>query len=569
MPSTAEGRWDREVDLLVAGAGAGGMAAALVASLEGLDVLVCEKGSQLGGTAATSAGTLWIPGNHESRAAGFDDTAERGRTYLDGLIPEATGRELREAFLESGPRILDDFARRTEVKFRAAGKHPDYRSNIAGASVAGRPVVAEPFDGRLLGKDFRLVRPPIAEFLVLGGMMVAKADIPHLLGRFRSARSFLYSARLVLRYLADRLRHPRGTRLVMGNALVARLFYSLRQRQVPLWLEAPVEELLRDGERVVGAAIRRAGKVMRVRARKGVVLATGGFGHNEAFRRDFLPEPAWAHSMAAETVTGDGLALGQRAGGRIRPREHRTGGLWSPVSVTRRKDGTTGLYPHILLDRAKPGLIAVNKAGRRFVDEGVSYHDFVLAMFESNRTVPTVPAWLVCDAEFIRKYGLGEIYPGTSDLARWERSGYLSCAPTLEALAAKIGVDTAGLADTVRRHNHFAATGNDLDFGKGESELGLFNGDPENKPNPGLAPIEHTPFCAVAVWPAEIAGATGLTTDADARVLAEDGTPIPGLYACGNDMASIMCGTYPGPGTTLGPALVFGWRAAMHAAKER
>jgi succinate dehydrogenase/fumarate reductase flavoprotein subunit len=563
----AEGRWEVEVDFLVAGAGAGGMAAALIGSLEGLDVLVCEKGAQVGGTAATSAGTLWIPANHESRAAGFEDSAERARAYLDGLIPEVTARALRDAFLESGPGVLDDFARRSEVKFYPAGRHPDYRSNIAGATPGGRPVVAQPFDGRLLGEDFRLVRPPIREYLVLGGMMVGKPDIPHLLGRFRSLKSFVYSAKLALRYLADRLRHPRGTRLVMGNALVARLFYSLRQRKVPLWLEAPIEELLRDGERVVGAAIRRDGNVVRVRARKGVVLATGGFGHNEAFRRAFMPEPVPAHSMACETVTGDGLALGQKLGARIRPEECRTGGLWSPVSITRRKDGTTGLYPHILLDRAKPGLIAVNKAGRRFVDESVSYHDFVLAMFESNRTVPTMPAWLVCDTAFVTKYGLGEIYPGTSNLARWERSGYLTCAPTLDALAAKIGVDPAGLADTVRRHNGFASTGKDLDFGKGESELGLFNGDPENRPNPGLAPIVRPPFCAVAVWPAEIAGATGLTTDADARVLAEDGSAIPGLYACGNDMASIMCGTYPGPGTTLGPALVFGWRAAMHAAR--
>jgi hypothetical protein len=218
-----------EVDLLVAGAGPAGMAAALVASLEGLDVLLCEKSDQVGGTGSTSAGTLWIPGNSQSRAAGYSDSAEQADRYLSALIGEGTNRELRNAYLQTGPAVIDYLCARSDVQFIPCGKHPDYRSNMPGAALAGRAIVPEPFDGRLLDGEFRRIRPPVPEFMVLGGMMVGKADISPLIGRFRSIANFAYSAKLFLRYLSDRLTYARGTRLMMGNALVARLFYSLAQ----------------------------------------------------------------------------------------------------------------------------------------------------------------------------------------------------------------------------------------------------------------------------------------------------------------------------------------------------
>ncbi|WP_114860725.1 FAD-binding protein [Azospirillum brasilense] len=566
--------WDAEVDLLVAGAGPGGMAAALVGALEGLEVMVCEKSGQIGGTASTSAGTLWIPGNTQSRRAGYDDSPERAEIYMDRLVGGTKGRDLRSVYLETGPAAIDYYDSRTDVQFLPCGRHPDYQQNMAGAAVTGRAIVPKPFDGRLLGEDFRLVRPPIGEFMIFGGMMVGKDDIPRLIGRFKSAANFTYSAKLFLRYLSDRLTYPRGTRITMGNALVARLFYSLRKHKVPIRLDTAIRELVRedgrqDGRqdgRVIGAVVDSGGRTLRVRTRKGVVLATGGFAHNREFREAFMPQPVPVHSLACETDTGDGLALAQAAGAKIDGEQHRGGAFWTPVSVTRRTGNWRGLFPHLALDRAKPGLIAVNAAGRRFVNEGASYHDFVEAMFDSHKLVPTMPAWLVCDSAFVAKYGLGVVHPGTRNLAPHEKSGYLTTAPTLEELARKIGVDPAGLADSVRRHNGFARTGSDLDFGKGDSELNRFNGDPENKPNPCLKPIEAAPFVAVAVWPAEIACSAGLATDADGQVLGESGDPIRGLYACGNDMASIMAGTYPGPGTTLGPALVFAYRVAMHAA---
>lgn len=558
---------DREVDLLVAGAGAGGMAVALIAALEGLDVLLVEKSQQVGGTASTSAGTLWIPGNRQSREAGYDDSAEAADVYMRALAGNAGDPVLRAAYLSTGPDAIDYLMARTDVQFVACGKHPDYQSQLPGAAVSGRAIVPRMFDGRLLGRDFARVRPPIPEFMVFGGMMVGKDDIPRLIGRFRSLGNFTYSARLFFRYLADRLSHSRGTRVVMGNALVARLYSSLRKAKVPISFGASVKELLRGPQGVTGAVLEmEGGRQVRVKARRGVVLATGGYAHNPAFRAAFMPEPVPDHSLAASGDTGDGIALGQRAGARIAPGEHGTGAFWTPVSRLRRKDGTQGLFPHLSLDRAKPGLIAINKAGRRFVDEGASYHDFVEAMFEENRTTPAIPAYLICEAEFVRKYGLGAIHPGTTSLKPFAQSGYITLAETLEELARRIGVDAATLKATVARHNGFAATGVDDDFGKGARELARFNGDAANTPNPCLAPIVKGPFCAVEVWPAEIACSTGLSTDADARVIGEDGAPIGGLYACGNDMASIMAGTYPGPGTTLGPAIVFAYRAAMRAA---
>jgi succinate dehydrogenase/fumarate reductase flavoprotein subunit len=557
-------RSEREVDLLIAGAGPAGMTAALVASLQGLDVLLIEKSAQVGGTGATSAGTLWIPGNHQSRKAGFDDSAEKAQDYLDGLVASGVNRDLRSAYLQTGPRAIDYLEDNSDVKFMPCGRHPDYRSNMKGAAVTGRAIAPMPFDGRLLGADFKHLRPPIREFLVFGGMMVGKADIAPLVGRLKSLANFRHAAKLFARYIADRARYPRGTRLVMGNALVGRLYLSLKKRGVEILFGAPLVELLTESGRVTGARIKRAGEEIDIKARNGVVLATGGYAHNKKFRDAFMPHPVPAFSLSSEFNAGDGLVLGERLGARIAPEEHGRSGLWTPVSVTRHADGGKGLYPHLMLDRAKPGLIAVDKAGRRFVNEAVSYHDFVEAMFDAQERA--IPCHLICDADFIAKYGLGVAYPGMRNLARLVAAGYLKRGDTLEALAGQIGVDAAGLRATVARHNGFAQTGVDVDFAKGETELNRFNGDETHAPNPCIGPLVRAPFYALELWPAEIAVSTGLSTDADARVLDRARRVIPGLYACGNDMASPMSGSYPGPGTTLGPGMVFAYRAAMHAA---
>lgn len=557
----------KEVDLVVVGAGSGGMTAALMASLEGLSVLLCEGTAQVGGTTATAAGTIWVPNNTLGKAAGFEDSKEEGMRYLDGLVPSGELRHLREVYLESGPRIIDDIMRRTQVKFMAAGKHPDY-VDVPGSRVAGRALAPLPFDGRLLGSEFHRIRPPMKEFMVLGGMMVGKVDIVHLLGRFKSWTSFKHSMGLVLRYAMDRLRHARGTRLVMGNALVARLFASLREAGTEIAFDAQIDELLKEGGRVSGAVFKLAsGERMEVKARLGVVLATGGIGRNPALRKQWMAEghDRWP-SLIFEGNQGGGVRVAVEAGAAVDRAPGGAGVLWQPVSVTQDGKGGTGLFPHLFLDRAKPGLIAVDSAGRRFTNEGASYHYFCDDMVKRHATTPAIPAWLICDAAFVKKYGLGLIYPGTTNLQPHVKTGYVHCADSLEALAREIGVDPQGLKDSVERNNRFASTGVDEDFGKGSTEVSRFNGDPDHGPNPCLGPIAQGPFCAMAVWPGDAAADAGLATNEDGQVLDAQGQPIAGLYACGNDTASLMRGTYPGPGATIGPAMVFGYRVAMHAA---
>jgi len=563
-PSTSQG--ELEVDVLVVGAGAAGMTAALVGSLEGLDVLLCEKSDRVGGTTATSAGTIWVPGTRQSREAGFTDNVADARRYLDAVIGAAPDKR-RDTYLETGPRVVDYLDLRSEVKFTPYARHPDYLANRPGATIGGRPLAPLPFDGRLLGADFALVRPPIGEFMALGGMMIGRDDIEPLARPFASLAALRAAASLLWRHARDRLRYRRGTRLLMGNALVARLFYSLRRNGVPVWLNASLQELTVAAGRVCGAVLMVNGNPRRVTARRGIVLATGGFGGSVERLNDYV-RPPLAHAVAFAGAAGDGIRLARTLGAFLEE-DHASAAFWTPVSETGWLDGGCGAFPHLSLDRAKPGLVAVNAAGRRFVDEAVSYHEFVIGMHRSHQSVPSIPAWLVCDREFIDKYGLGRVPPGRRSLRRFIASSYLVEAASLEALAGKIGVDAAGLCATVQQHNRFAETGEDQEFGKGSTEFDRHNGDPHHAPNPCLGRIATPPYYAMAVYPSTLGSSVGLRADPDGRVLTEMGKPIAGLFVCGNDMASIMRGHYPGPGITLGPALVFAYRAAMAMRDDR
>jgi succinate dehydrogenase/fumarate reductase flavoprotein subunit len=557
-------RWDLETDLLVIGAGAAGMTAALVGALEGLKTILCEKSDMVGGTTATSAGTVWIPGSRQSRAAGAPDSVDQASTYLAAILGEDADDERLGAYLATGPSVLDYLERRSCVAFIQPPAHPDYHA-LPGAAVGGRALGVLPFDGRKLAEDFARVRPPRREFLVLGGMMVGKNDIPSLLYPFRSWENFTNAARLLLRQARDRIGHRRGTRLIMGNALVARLLYSLNQLAVEIRYRSCLSELIADGGRIVGAVFKTADGDLAVRANKGVMLATGGIGWSSELRDRLFPEGARRYSLSPESNTGDGILAGERAQGAI-DEEIASPALWMPSSVMQQPDGHLSVFPHIMLDRAKPGLVAVNSSGRRFVNEANSYHDFVAAMLASQATVPSIPSYLICDRSFVRDYGLGLIHPGTRNLTRFIRSGYLISGDTLAKLAKQIGVDGDVLAETIKRHNRFAETGKDEDFGRGMSELNRFNGDLLNKPNPCMRRIGPGPYFAVAVWPSDLASSAGLRTDRNGRVLTSGGQPIPGLYAAGNDASSIFRGAYPGPGTMIGPAMVFAWRAAMDIA---
>jgi succinate dehydrogenase/fumarate reductase flavoprotein subunit len=506
-----------------------------------------------------------VPGTRQAVEAGFKDDIPEARRYLDSIIGEATdGR--REAYLKTGPELVEYLAGNSEVKFSLYAKHPDYLSNRPGTTLAGRALAPLPFDGRLLGADFALLRAPIGEFMALGGMMIGRDDIEPLSRPFGSVANFRRVLSLLWRHTTDRLGHPRGTRLLMGNALAARLFYSLRQRNVPVWLNASLRELTSAGGRVTGATLSVDGVTRHVTARRAVVLATGGFGGSVEKLNEYV-RPPLKHAVAFPGARGEGMAAARAAGAAVE-HDHAQPAFWTPVSETGWLAGGRGAYPHLALDRSKPGLIAVNNAGRRFVDEAVSYHEFVIGMHRSHVTVPTIPAWLICDRAFVERYGLGRVPPGRRSLRKLTASGYVFEAETLDTLSEKIKVDAVGLRDSVARINRSVETGVDEDFGKGSTDFDRHNGDPGHKPNPCIGPIGGPPYYAMAVYPSTLGSSVGLKTDADGRVLSPSGMPIPGLYACGNDMASIMRGHYPGPGITLGPGMVFAYRAARAIAKS-
>ncbi|MGH9436244.1 MAG: FAD-binding protein, partial [Terriglobia bacterium] len=509
----------------------------------------------------------WIPGNPQQNSIGISGDAEAARQYLDALVDGRADRALREKFLAAGPEMLRYLDARTDVRFTIYRRHPDYRQELPGAAEGGRPLDPLPFDGRTLGEHFNRVRAPLPELTLWGGMMVTRAEVARLLRIPWSWDAIGLGAKLTARYARDRLHYKRGTRLVLGNALAARLFKNLLDRSVPIWFNARTKALIAGDGAVTGLVIERDGAEARIRARRGVILAGGGFPANPALRERFLPKPVAQYTAAFEGCTGDTLDLAQRAGAALGdPGEDNA--LWFPCSIARRKDGSTAVYPHIVLDRAKPGLIAVNAAGKRFVDEAVSYHEFTRAMYRAHKSAPSIPAMLICDRRFIWKYGLGMVHPHTLSLKSFVASGYLHVANTLEDLAGKIGVNAEGLHGAVAANNSFARTGVDADFGKGGNVYDRGNGDPNHLPNPCLGPIETPPYYAVAVVPAPLGTSLGLKPDAHARILGHSGNPIIGLYACGNDMHSVMGGEYPGAGAQLGAAMTFGYVAALHAASR-
>ncbi len=550
-------------DLIVAGAGCAGLATALFAAIEGLRVLVLEQSRWVGGTSALAAGAVWIPNTHLAQGSG--DTPEQADRYL-AQASHGYAPELRKRFLALGPKAVQCLESQSEVRMRAFAHHPDYLSELQGASTRGRVLECLPFDGRQLGDALSLVRPPIPEFTILGGMMVDRTDIGHLLNIRRSRASFSHAARLLLRYGADRLRHPRGTRMVMGNALVGRLLLSLRQRAVPIWTETLAERLLTEGGRVTGVQLRRHGRATTLQARRGIVLAGGGFNDHAQLRQRLIPAEV-KHSPRALSSTGLLLQQALDLGARLAPMAT-SAAFWAPVSVRRRKDGSQAVFPHFVLDRAKPGTVVVNARGQRFVNESCSYHLFGERMLRPAAAGdrPDAVAHLLADRRALLRHGLGMVRPGGSGVAGFVRDGYLTEAPTLAALAQQLGIDAAALQASVERFNGFARTGVDEDFQRGSTVYQRNLGDPTVQPNPTLGPIEQAPFYAVTLYPGDIGSVVGLATDADARVL-RDEEPIEGLFAVGNDMQSMMGGAYPGPGINLGPAIVFAYVATQAAAR--
>ncbi|RTE94411.1 MULTISPECIES: FAD-dependent oxidoreductase [Bradyrhizobium] len=558
-----------ECDVLVAGSGCSGMSAAITARSRGLDVLIVEKELRFGGTTARSGGWLWIPGTSLAKAYGIEETPEQARTYLRHEAGNNFDAARVDAFLSAGPEAVDFFTTKTALRFDMPLVFPDYHAEAPGGAQGGRSMVTRPFDGRELGDLIKSLGVPLPELTVFGMMLGSGKEIIHFMRVTKSLTSAVYVAKRLSRHLMDVLRYGRGMTLTNGNALAGRLAKSALDLKIPMWLSSPVRELTVENGTVTGAIVSREGREVRVRARQGVVLACGGFPHDVERRRKMFPHAPTGNehfSPGPTGNTGDGLRLAESAGGRVEDRLPNAA-AWVPVSLTTRKDGSKGVMPHFI-DRAKPGVIAVMRDGKRFANEGNSYHDFVQAMVKAAKPGEEIAAFLVCDHRTLRKYGLGCVPPFPMPLGHHLKSGYLMRGDTLESLAASAGIDAKAFVETVGQFNATAPLGHDAAFGKGSKAYNRYQGDALHGPNPCVAPIENGPFYAIKMVIGDLGTYAGIVTDANARALDAEGRVIPGLYAAGNDMASIMGGNYPGAGITLGPALTFGYIAGRHLAES-
>lgn len=562
---------DDTYDVIIIGSGASGMAAAITAKKDGLQPIILEKAQYYGGTTAFSGGVLWIPGNHYYADKGVTDTRQAAEKYLKHETGKFFNREKVAAYLENGPKMLDFMTKHTDVQF-VPTLYPDYHPEAPGGVELGRSIVAAPFDGRELGGEFQRLRPPLKTITFMGMMFnSSNNDLKHFFNVTRSITSALYVAKRLGIHLTHLLRYRRGVSLTAGNALAARLAKSVFNLSIPLITNAPVRMLTKNADGVEGVIADIDGEEKRLHARYGVILAAGGFARDSKRIAKVYPHVkrnGTHFTPVPESNTGDGIAMGEAVGG-IFSWDYGDAAAWMPVSKVKTGRNEFTAFPH-LVDRYKPGFIMVTPKGKRFVNEAASYHDVGQAMIAACGNGEETSAWLIADHKTIRKYGIGHVKPAPVPLFSALRSGYLVKGRSLAELAAKMGMDAAALKATVEAFNVDAERGEDSAFGRGESAFNRYLGDADHHPNPCVAPIKNAPFYAVKILMGDLGTFSGLMTDSRCQVLDESNMPIHGLYAVGNDSASVMGGAYPGGGITLGPALTFGFIAANEiAAKAR
>lgn len=552
-----------EFDVIVVGSGAAGLATAITAKKRGLDVVVLEKEPVFGGTTALSGGVLWIPLGPHGRQQNPVDTREAVRRYMMEETGSFFDEAAVEAFIDNGPKMVQFFERETAMQF-VPTLYPDYHPDVAGGVDIGRSILAKPFDIRELGADMARLKPPLKTITFIGMMFnSSNADLKHFFQVTKSLTSFLYVAKRLATHLKELALYRRGIAVTSGNALAARLAKSALDLDIPILTSTPALGIEMDGERAMGV---RTGQGT-LRARHGVVLACGGFPHDVKRLAQAYPHVKRGHQHLSPTPvsnTGDGVNMAEGLGAVVDIR-FKDAAAWMPVSRVDYGQGEIGVFPH-LLDRYKPGIIGVLANGKRFTNESNSYHDVGAAMVRACEGQKETAMWLVCDKATLAKYGIGFVKPAPMPIGKFLRNGYLVKGNTLAELAKNAGIDPAGLEQTVREYNVGAVKGEDPAFGRGRTSFNRYLADPANQPNPCVAPVQAGPFFAVKLIMGDLGTFDGIQTSVVGEVLRRDGRPIAGLYAVGNDRASIMGGNYPGAGITHGPNMTFGYVTGNHIA---
>lgn len=557
--------WDHEVDFLAIGSGGGGMTAALTAHEYGLDTLVIEKADVYGGTTALSGGVIWIPNNHHMASAKIDDSEEEALVYLEQVVSDDVPKPRLHAYIKQSPQMLKFLEEISLVKYAAAAEYPDYYAELKGGKPGARSLDPKPFTRKQLGED-------LVPALRLSGLrnpngFSMTADEAHQLFCF-TWRSHYVLVKRLLGYWLDipsRLKKSPDRRLTLGKALVARLRASMRNAEIPLWLNTSAKELIKENNRVIGLVCEKEGETLRIKVNKGLLIASGGFAHNAELRQEFhhtLSNAKW--TAACKTDTGDGITIGRAVGAQLAMMNY---AWWTPTMVM-----PEGHADAFIAGRSLPGCMIVDKSGKRFLNEAEPYEDFVKHQYANHSEASSsIPAYFIFDSHYRHEYPVArELAPGKyrpdSVYKHLFDSGWVKKAETLDELAVLCGIDTQGLAESVRKMGIYAQQGIDEDFGKGSNLNDVYYSDHRVTPNPCLAPIEKAPFYAIEIWPGDLGTKGGLVTDENARVLDINNQIIEGLYATGNASASVMGDSYPGAGCTIGASMTFGYIAARHAA---
>mgnify|MGYP000451072362 CR=1 FL=1 len=559
-----------QYDVIVVGSGAGAMTAAIFAADQGNSVLMVEKSDKYGGTSAISGGGIWIPNNDEFKALGGDDSYEKALTYIKASSEGSVEESRIRAYLDNAPKMIRELQANSRVKYAVADKYPDYYPHLEGSLAGGRTMDPELFDTTGLGDEMDHQQPASGNTLLMGKMAWTARQAHKAVAKERGWMLMIIG--LMLRYKFDfkaRKKGRRDSRAGLGASLVASLRHSLSDRHVPLWRNTEFTDFVMDENRVVGIKVKRDGKEITLSANRGVIMGSGGFEQNQTLREKYLPAPSqqrWSATPAG-CNTGAGLEAGLRIGAAT---DLLDWCWWAPTLNVPKEPSARGLFA----ERAFPGAIVVDGLGKRFFNEAAPYLEFGDAMYKNNQATggKSVPAWVVFDSHFRHEYAMGPLMPGkimpdSRAPKAWRDDVYFK-ADTLEALAAIIEVDAQGLVETTEKMNRYAATGIDEDFQRGGNVFDRYYGDSHVKPNPCLAPIAKGPFYAMKINPGDIGTKGGLLTNDAAQVVTPTGDAIEGLYAIGNCSSSVMGTSYPGAGSTIGPAMTFGYIAANHLSEN-